>query len=184
MSTDAAPTDIGIKWSNRYAVKVSHQSLVLLLSEFPWHSCWACMYSCWTAFETSQHILRIALTKHQLGEKIGLLLIPRFCIWSLTDNHVERIIWLYQAKCIIWCFSEIHSTRCSNYTEYLFPVLKFLLQLLQVLQKYCRLWKYFMKGEMFPFVNTDCMLMFQYVNTDSICIKYWLFDKILKFWFW
>lgn len=145
MSTDAGPTGTGIKWSNRYAVKVSQWSLVHLLSKFPWHSCWACMYSCWTAFETSQHILRTALTQRQLGEKIGLLLILRFSIWSLTDNHVERIIWMYWAKCIMWCFSEIHSTRCSNYTKYIFPVLKLFLQLLQVLQKHCRLWKYFMK---------------------------------------
>lgn len=145
VSTDAGPKSTGIKWSNKYAGKVAQQSLGHLLSKFPWHSCWACMYSCWATFETSHGILRIALTQHQLGEKIGLLLIPRFSIWSLTDNHAERIIWMYQAKCIIWRFSDMHSARYSNYTEDIFPVLKFLLQLLQVLQKYCRLWKYFMK---------------------------------------
>lgn len=81
MSTDAAPTSTGIKWSNKYAVKVSQQSLGYLLSKFPWHSCWACMYSCWAACETSHHISRIALAQHQLGEKIDLVLIPRFSIW-------------------------------------------------------------------------------------------------------
>jgi len=54
---------------------------------------------------------------------------------------------MYQTICITWYLYQIYYTRCCNYIEHIFTLLKFLLQLLKILQKFCRLGNCCMEGK-------------------------------------